>query len=169
MKKALVLTALVIALSACSSTKTKQTNEIHEQAIGSIVVTYDKDDWIKITSTGTSPVYGNTPQAASEAAKIAAMHAKANIVEFMNNTVSYSSDIKNVSKSKSQKNNVNEDSDANITVSADVVEHLKSDARSVLRGIQISKETVDDETASVDVTVSKQSISAAKSLHDLMN
>jgi hypothetical protein len=158
-------TFALVMIAGCSTVNSKQTsNAMHEQTVGSITITYSGDDWIKISSVGTAPVHDQSPHSVSEAAKIAALHAKSNITDFMNNSVSSSSTTNTDSKSKV--NTVASDND--MSVLTNVVENIRSSSSAVLRGVQVANQTATDNFVQVEVVVTKQSIAAANSVRNAM-
>src|SRR6056300_439172 len=67
---------------------------------GTINLEFDETgaDWLVIESTGTSPITFNHANSREEAMTVAAMKARANLVEFLNNTVKTEKFVENVSK-----------------------------------------------------------------------
>lgn len=70
------------------------------EANGTINLEFDETgaDWLVIESTGTSPITFNHANSREEAMTVAAMKARANLVEFLNNTVKTEKFVENVSK-----------------------------------------------------------------------
>ena len=167
MKKVIALMVFVALLTGCSSMSSKPTaNQVHEQSIGSVVITYDNDGWIKIVSTSTAPIHNKSTQAVAEASKIAALHAKAHISDFISNQFS----TETVANTSSKSNvHAGEENDNDLSVLSDVVEHIRSNSNAVLRGAHVTSETFTDEYASVEVTITKGSVSAAQNIQGYMN
>lgn len=67
---------------------------------GTVSLEFDENgaDWISIESTGTSPITFNHANSREEAMTVAAMKARANLVEFLNNTIKTEKFVENVSK-----------------------------------------------------------------------
>lgn len=67
---------------------------------GTISLEFDETgaDWLTIESTGTSPITFNHANSREEAMTVASMRARANLVEFLNNTIKTEKFIENVSK-----------------------------------------------------------------------
>lgn len=67
---------------------------------GMIHLEFDENgaDWMAIEATGTSPITFNHANSREEAMTVAAMKARANLVEFLNNTVKTEKFVENVSK-----------------------------------------------------------------------
>jgi hypothetical protein len=169
MKRTIVIAALVaLAITGCGTIKPN--NIAHEQAIGSVLITYDGDgNWIKIVSNGVAPVNDKTTFAVSEATKIAAMHAKQNIAEFINSDIhsDKSADVTSTSTVHSKGgSDVSENDMTTLTVA---VEHIKDESTAVLRGVHITNQSFTSEFARVEVTATKQSIGASQSLQSDMS
>jgi hypothetical protein len=165
----IVLIALItLGITGCGTVK--PTNIAHEQAIGSVVITYDGDgNWIKIVSNGVAPLNDKTTFAVSEATKIAAMHAKQNIAEFINSDI-HSSKMADVTSTSTVHSQANTDvSENDMTTLTTAIEHIKDDSAAVLRGVHITNQSFTSEFARVEVTVTKQSIGASQSLQADMN
>jgi hypothetical protein len=67
---------------------------------GTIGLEFDENngEWISVESTGTSPITFNHANSREEAMTAAAMRARANLVEFLNNTIKTEKFVENVSK-----------------------------------------------------------------------
>ena len=67
---------------------------------GTIGLEFDENngEWISVESTGTSPITFNHANSREEAMTVAAMRARANLVEFLNNTIKTEKFVENVSK-----------------------------------------------------------------------
>lgn len=169
MKRSIALIAvLALALAGCGTMK--PTAVAHEQTIGSVVITYDGDgNWIKIVSTGVAPLNDKSTFAVSEATKIAAMHAKQNIAEFINNDVSSNKTADVTSTSKVHSKNGTDLSDNDMNTLTVAVEHIRDDSQAVLRGVHVSNQSFTRDSATVEVTVTKQSIGASQSIEAAMN
>jgi len=67
---------------------------------GTIGLEFDENngEWLSVESTGTSPITFNHANSREEAMTVAAMRARANLVEFLNNTIKTEKFVENVSK-----------------------------------------------------------------------
>ena len=90
MKKLILVTAVALALSACSTTKTVDLNDTSKDAVkytqefGKVEITFnDKGEWETLKSTGTSAIPLTDNAALEQAMNVATMRAKRNIVEFI--------------------------------------------------------------------------------------
>ena len=90
MKKLILVTAVALALSACSTTKTIDLNDTSKDAVkytqefGKVEITFnDKGEWETLKSTGTSAIPLTDNAALEQAMNVATMRAKRNIVEFI--------------------------------------------------------------------------------------
>lgn len=193
MKNISIVIAIAISVAGCGTIKPITAAAVHEQTIGAVQITFDDTgNWIKLVSTGVAPTHDKSAQAASEATKIAAMRAKQNIVEFLNNDIRSDKTVEIVTKS-SRKSSTGSDkssregsgiewSDAiggnktntekdegELKIMTTVIERIRDNSSSILRGVQTTKQSVAPDHAWVEVTVSKQSIAASQSLHNVMS
>jgi hypothetical protein len=115
--KALIVTALALVLTACSSTATKQASNAEPAAKSGAAVTRlaesafdgtggtlnlvfdDQGNWTKITAKGTASLSEETPSARETALMIATMRAKRSVAEFLNNDVKSSKTLTRVARS----------------------------------------------------------------------
>jgi hypothetical protein len=170
MKRSIALIVAIIALTITGCGTTKPTSVAHEQAIGSVVITYDGDgNWIKIVSNGVAPLNDKSTFAVSEATKIAAMHAKQNIAEFINNSIHSNKTADITSTSKVHSKNGTDTSDNDMDALTVAVEHIRDDSEAVLRGVHVTNQSYTQEFTRVEVTATKQSIGAAQSIQASMN
>ena len=67
---------------------------------GTIGLEFDENtgEWLSVESTGTSPITFNHANSREEAMTVASMRARANLVEFLNNTIKTEKFVENVSK-----------------------------------------------------------------------
>jgi hypothetical protein len=191
MKNLLIIIAALISITGCGTSK-PVTAAAHQETIGEVQITFDDSgNWIKLVSTGVAPTYDKSAQSVSEATKIAAMRAKQNIAEFMNNDIRSDKSVDVVTKSVKKSSNVTNknshdangpDSNADSDVKSDseksaddistlttVMEHIRDNSNAILRGVQITNETVSPESVWIEVTVSKQSIGASQSIRSSMS
>lgn len=113
--KTLIVTALALALTACSSTGDKQagnadaktgavTSRLAESTFdgtaGTLNLVFDdRSNWAKITAKGTASLSEDTPSARETALTIATMRAKRSVTEFLNNDVKSSKTLTRVARS----------------------------------------------------------------------
>lgn len=160
--KSIILAALIVAITGCGSTPKK---EVHarEQTIGSVIVKYNSDgEWVQVNAIGMAAVPNSTPHAIAQSAKIASMHAKQNVANFMNNK--FNSDLTTDISSKSTVSEKINDMETIMIVT----ERLRDTSTAVLRGLQVTKQTNDGNFVTVELEVTKQSINAATSLKSSM-
>lgn len=191
MKTILIIITVLFSIAGCGSTK-PITTAAHQETIGAVQITFDNTgNWIKLVSTGVAPTYDKSAQSVSEATKIASMRAKQNIAEFLNNDIrsdksvevvtksvqkSSASTDKNTHENNGADNNSDSGGKSDSEKSADeintlttVMEHIRDNSTAILRGVQVTNQTVSPESVWVEVTVSKQSIVASQSLRTTMN
>lgn len=173
MKTILILIAVLLSIAGCSSTPAKVAAPvIREQTIGYVTVTYDdKGEWSKIVSAGTAPVHNNSAHAVSEAAKVASMHAKQNIADFMSNDFhsEKTAEIKSNSKVHAGKGKEEELTDSDITTLTAVVERIRDNSSAILRGVYVTEQTTSENFVKVEVATTKQSIAAAQAIQNSMS
>lgn len=115
--KALIVTVLALALSACAST-TKQASDADPKSgvtatrlaestfdgtAGTLNLLFDdQGNWTKITAKGTASLSEDTPSARETALMIATMRAKRSVAEFLNNDVKSSKALTRVARSYSR-------------------------------------------------------------------
>ncbi len=169
MKYLIAIILVIASLAGCGTPRTN-TSSVHEQSIGSVQITYDDaGNWIKIVSSGIAPLHNSSAHATSEATKVAAMHAKQNIADFMSNSIQSDKSVDTESTSNVRSGRDKEKSEGEISTLTTVVEHIKDNSAAVLRGIQVTNQTVSRDFVRVEVTATKQSIVAAQSIQSSMN
>jgi len=191
MRTILIIIAALISITGCGTTK-PITAAAHQETIGAVQITFDDTgNWIKLVSTGVAPTYDKSAQSVSEATKVASMHAKQNIAEFLNNDIRSDKSVEVLTKSvkkssagadkNTHKNNGaesnsdsggksdSEKSEDEINTLTTVMEHIRDNSNAILRGVQVTNQTVSPESVWVEVTVSKLSIVASQSLRANMD
>ena len=190
MKSIFVVIAFLLSVTGCGTTK-PITAAVHQETIGAVQITFDDTgNWIKLVSTGVAPTPNKSAQAVSEATKIASMRAKQNIAEFLNNDIRSDKTVEVISKSMKHSSTVSdknaheensadntasggktdtEKSDDEIKTLTTVIERIRDNSNAILRGVQVTNQTISPESVWVEVTVSKQSIAASQSLRTTMN
>ena len=107
-KSLLILSAVVLGLTACSSTPKNPTDATPGrtadvdflEANGPLTLTFDdKGNWVSIKSSATAPLVNNAPEGVEIAFKTATMRAKRNLAEFMANDVKSTKSVQTISKS----------------------------------------------------------------------
>jgi hypothetical protein len=115
--KPIVVAVALVFSTGCSMLDNKETvaiienpleaiPDIKEQEVaflqdnGKITLEFDETgaQWLVIESTGTSPINFNHANSREEAMLVASMRARANLVEFLNNSVKTEKFVENVSK-----------------------------------------------------------------------
>ena len=169
---------------------------------GTLVLEFDEDgNWIKIKTSGTSPIEFNHSNAREQAFTVAQLRAKRTLIEFMTNeiksqkTVTNFSDVvlrdilkdKNTTSSNPKSSGSSEDLDnvqsntetnqesienrnrAN-KVALSVREQINDNSTGILKGVYVSKRTLDRESnqVSVEVSVSRKTINTAFQVRSLM-
>jgi hypothetical protein len=161
--KLIISVALITAMMVgCSTPATKEVN-VHDQTIGSVTIKYNSSgDWIQVQAKGMAAVPNSTPHAIAQSAKIAAMHAKQNVADFMNNKFT-SDKVADITSTSTVSNKVNDMETVMI-----VTERMRDTSTAVLRGLQVTNQTNDSNFVTVELTATKQSIEAASALKNSM-
>ena len=169
---------LLIFLSACSTT-TKPNAEA--QAIqseaqfatqnGSIHIVFDgRGNWVRIDSTATQSMVGTHFQTVPDATQAATMKAKAAIAEFISTEIKSEKTYETLTKSFASHESDGEE--ANRKEASDVASKLQNNIREtskeILRGVHVSKQSVEGQTVAVTVEVDQNALQAAKSLKKAM-
>lgn len=173
MKKLFVVSAIVLALSACSTTKLADVDTVSSDAVkytqdfGKVEVTYtDKGDWEVIKSSGTSAVPIDTDMGLEQGMNVAVMRAKRNIVEFMNTDLKSSKTTDTITKSLAKNVSSNDDKsqDRAANIASEITEKISVQADGILKGVYVvdRKISPDKRTVVVTVQVDKRSMRAAK-------
>lgn len=173
MKKLFVVSAIVLSLSACSTTKLADVDTVSSDAVkytqdfGKVEVTYtDKGDWEVIKSSGTSAVPIDTDMGLEQGMNVAVMRAKRNIVEFMNTDLKSSKTTDTITKSLAKNVSSNDDKsqDRAANLASEITEKISVQADGILKGVYVvdRKISPDKRTVVVTVQVDKRSMRAAK-------
>jgi hypothetical protein len=169
MKTIIIVTLAIISLIGCGTPGTNHSS-VHERTIGAVQITYDDNgSWIKISSYGTAALHNNSVHATSEAAKVAAMHAKQNIADFVSDNIQSDKTVDIESTSSVRSGRDKDKSEGEINTVTTVIEHIKDNSSAILRGVQVTSQTVTKEFVKVEVAATKQSINAAQSIQSSMN
>lgn len=174
MKKLILITAVALALSACSTTKvsldeTSKDAVKYTQEFGKVEVTFnDKGEWESLKSTGTSAIPLSDNAALEQAMNVATMRAKRNIVEFINTDLQSSKSHEAITSALAK--DVSSD-DAKTreragNIATKIQEKISEQADGLLKGVYIldRKISSDKSMAVVTVTVDKRSMRAAQNL-----
>jgi len=191
MKTIILIIAALFSIAGCGSTK-PISSATHQETIGAVQITFDDTgNWIKLVSTGVAPTHNKSTQSISEATKIASMRAKQNIAEFLNNDIRSDKSVEVVTKSSKRSSedankNSHEDNGADthststgksdtektedeVNTLTTVIEHIRDNSNAILRGVQITNQNTSSNSVWVEVTVSRQSITASQSLRDTLS
>lgn len=213
--KALIVTALALALSACSSTATKQpanaeavaktgvtasrfAETAFDSASGNMNMVFDdQGNWVKITAKGTASLGEDTPSARETALIIATMRAKRSIAEFLNNDIKSTKTMSRIARSYArafQSEDVEStvesmsglDMDAISDLDIDgtdarseksreahrfasiLTERIQDNSAAILKGVYISHRSLQDSQAIVELTATRQSVTAAHQMFGMM-
>lgn len=177
MKKLILVTAVALALSACSTTKTVDLNDTSKDAVkytqefGKVEITFnDKGEWETLKSTGTSAVPLTDNAALEQAMNVATMRAKRNIVEFiqtdLNSSKSHEAITNALAKDVSSDEAKSRERAGNIATK--IQEKIAVEANGIVKGVYIVDRKIsgDKSMAVVTVEVSKKSMRAAQQVRN---
>lgn len=169
MKNILVLILLASSFTGCGSIK-PATSTVREQTIGSVQISYDDEgNWIKIESSGVEALHNSSARSVTEAAKVAQMHAKQNISDFMSNNINSEKTADTTSTSKVHAVKDGEKRNDEMDTITVVVERIRDNSTAILRGVQVVDQRVTREFVRVDVAATRKSIAAATSIKNSMS
>ena len=176
MKKLILVTAVALALSACSTTKvsldeTSKDAVKYTQEFGKVEITFnDKGEWETLKSTGTSSIPLTDNAALEQAMNVATMRAKRNIVEFiqtdLNSSKSHEAITNALAKDVSSDENKTRERAGNIATK--IQEKIAVEANGIVKGVYIVDRKIsgDKSMAVVTVEVSKKSMRAAQQVRN---
>ena len=177
MKKLILVTAVALALSACSTTKTVDLNDTSKDAVkytqefGKVEITFnDKGEWETLKSTGTSAIPLTDNAALEQAMNVATMRAKRNIVEFiqtdLNSSKSHEAIANALAKDVSADESKTRERAGNIATK--IQEKIAVEANGIVKGVYIVDRKIsgDKSMAVVTVEVSKKSMRAAQQVRN---
>jgi predicted small secreted protein len=169
MKKSIVVLAIALTLSACSTTKTAGdiTNEGVKltQDFGKVEITYSTfGDWQSIKATASSNVPIEHDAGLEQAMNVATMRAKRNIVEFINTDLKSKKTTDTLTDSLVKHDTDNKEY-AN-KIATKITESITVEANGIIRGTYIVDRKVsgDGKNVTVVVMVDKKSMAVASQL-----
>lgn len=178
MKKLILVTAVALALSACSTfNKSVDLNDTSKDAVkytqefGKVEITFnDKGEWETLKSTGTSAIPLTDNAALEQAMNVATMRAKRNIVEFiqtdLNSSKSHEAITNALAKDVSADESKTRERAGNIATK--IQEKIAVEANGIVKGVYIVDRKIsgDKSMAVVTVEVSKKSMRAAQQVRN---
>ena len=170
MKNALAIAALAIALVGCSSApmKPQAAQEIPEQEIGSVMLTYDTDgNWTKLRTVASAEIVGHADEATSFRA--ATLLARRNISEFLTAGVRSNTTVKSIANNLLKTEGDAEGATRANSLAQTMTENLSMNSSSIQRGVYVSNRAAQNGRAVVELTVTKQTIAAARNAASAMN
>lgn len=161
--------AACLIASGCSSAPPKVASAKHhhrrpvdatfDQPNGSIKLSFDADgNFTALKSTSVAPILADTAAGDQAAITVAAAQAKRNIAEFLSNEIHSTKTITNLAKA----------SDAGNSYAQEVTDRIGDNATALLRGAYISKQTLDQDTAKVEISITRETVNAAMDLAHAM-
>lgn len=168
-----IMVALVLALSACSTTK--PTGEVTQEGVklaknfGKVEVVFSTfGEWQSIKSSASATLPIEHDAGIEQAMNVATMRAKRNIVEFIQ------SDLKSKKTTESftdalVDHNVNKDKAAKL--STKISESIVEESAGILRGAYIDDRKISDDgkNVTVSIIVDKRSLESSGKIRALLN
>lgn len=200
MRSILVVTLIAAGVMGCSSVPktedafrtpqssikapTRVANTTFQETNGVVNLAFDeKGNWVALSTTGTAELNGNSVVAQENAISVAAMRAKRNISEFLNNSMKSTKTVEGVAKSHQKtltRNNPDSETDDATTRKNDEIsetsrqfaqtvnEKIVDSSNAILKGVRITSQQITGDRAVVMLEVSQQSMAAAKSIQHRM-
>jgi hypothetical protein len=165
MKKSIVIAALICALAGCTSASRKpegaETSSIgFDLPNGSLTLVVDgSGNFVSAKTSASAQVLNDTPAGHEAAVTVATSRAKRTLAEFMTDQVKSNNSIDQIAHATSEGN----------TYAQEVAEKISTSANSLLRGVYVSKQHLEDNTMMVEMTVTKQSIQGSRTLRTQMS
>ena len=179
MFKRILLSAMIVSITACSTVKPKEDEIITADAVkfaqdfGKVEVSFnDKGDWESIKSTASSFVPMEHDAALEQGMNVATMRAKRNIVEFLQSDLRSKKTTDTMTKALAQ--NISEDDVKSkqkaANIATEIVEKISVEGNGLIRGAFVSKReiTPDAKNVSVTVTITKQSLQSVAKIRQVM-
>ena len=169
-----------------------------ERPLGIATIEFDEEGrFVSMTAKASAPLSGNNAEGVEQAITVATLRAKRNISEFIETELSSSRTLNVMSDGALQRRSsedsetlVVNDADYNLQgensnkqtqsddqelrksqkVTENVTEFISTSSENILRGLQITDETVNNEQMNVvvEVRVTREQIAAARNLKDMM-
>lgn len=165
MKKIIFAAALTALMIGCSSTSPKHGSKGGDAEMGfnlpngSLLLVVDGDgEFVSIKSSASAQVLSDTPAGKEASVTVAKARAKRNIAEFMSDQIKSSDVISQISNATQDDN----------TYAQHVAEKISTNSQALLRGAYVSKQSIEDDTLLVEVTITQASVSGSKSLRNQM-
>lgn len=182
MKKLFAIAIMVLAVTACSTTKGldgddsafSSSAQQFTQDFGKVEVTFDdKGNWLVIKSTATSNVPVDVDAGLEQAMNVAVMRAKRNIVEFINTDLQSSKTTDTITKSLAKTIADNDETSRQraANIAQEITEKIAVNANGILKGVYVTERKVspDHRMVAVTVQVDKKSMRAAQQLRAAFN
>lgn len=180
MKKLIIVSAIALAVSACSTTKLTDVDPVSNDAVkytqdfGKVEVTFnDKGDWEVLKSSATSSVPIDVDAGLEQGMNVATMRAKRNIVEFINTDLksSKTTDTMTNSLAKNVSSGDEKSTERAANIATQIQEKIAVQADGLLKGVYVvdRKISSDKRTVVVTVQVDKRSMRTASQLRAAMS
>lgn len=173
MKKIIIVTAIALALSACSTTK--PTGEVTQEGVklaknfGKVEVVFSTfGDWESIKSSATSAVPIEHDAGVEQAMNLATMRAKRNIVEFIQTDLKSKKTTETITDALVN-HSINKEKASKLTTK--ISESIVEESAGILRGAYIDDRKVSDDgkNVTVSVTIDKRTLESSSKIRSLLN
>lgn len=173
--KKLLIVALAVLMTACSTTKLTENEPASKDAVkftqdfGKVEVTFTDDgNWTEIKATATASVPISDDAGLEQAMNIAAMRAKRNIIEFIHTDLQSKKSVDTITNSlaKEVADNDQKSKEKAANIATAIVEKIAVQSDGIIKGAYIKDRKIssDARTVVVMVQVDKRSIRAANSI-----
>ena len=175
-----------------ASTSSSQASDNLEAVIGGIRLTFDAEgNWLRITSLGSAELTDDSPACKESAFMIASMRAKRALAEFLNNDLKSKQSLERIVRtyrrfihdSDSQETDSSADEaegegDKHLRTGRErqahrqasvLTERISSNSAAILRGVLLNQQHVQGDQLVVELTISRTSLGAARSLSRMMS
>lgn len=170
---------------------------LFQESNGTLTVVFDaKGNWVRLSAVGTASLTDDSPGAMETALMIAGMRSKRTVAEFLSGDVRSSKVMTRLARSydRTFHSSESQGADGGRTEEAEddaggangnslsteksrqarriattLTERIQESSSAILKGVQVSRRSVDGDSVSVEVTVTPGSIGAARQVSRMMS
>lgn len=163
-----------------------------EETGGTLNLVFDaQGNWVRITSQGAATLHDDSPSARETAMAIATLRAKGAMVEFMNNDIRSTKTVRRIARnyartfhaSKGQPLDeaaIAEDAETDFVqgdaestrefnrLATTLTERIQDSSAAILKGVYVSRRSVESDRVVVEVVASRESVEAARQTSRMM-
>jgi len=160
MKKILIVASLIAALSGCATTGGSGETEMgFQRPNGNLTLTVDGNgNFVSIKTIATAEVLSDTAAGKEAAVAVAIARGKRNLSEFMSDGIKSDTSIEQIANATHEDNKY----------AQNVSEKISTNSQALLRGVYLSKQSLEGSTVTVELTVTVQSVKGADSFRRKM-